>query len=152
MVLLMLQLDGEVTCCVHLEMLLCVNGWEVNSIHEVVQVRFSICEVLRSKLSILDLWVEHLSLSASLSNFTVSLPVKDLSNEVESLLQILVESVKDNFIKVFKSEAISSFTLCTSANLVECAHLFLKDASLVFLECLVFLFLLSELSLQVIDL
>jgi len=58
MVLFVLKLDGEVAGRVHLEVLLRINSWEVNSIHQVIQVRLSVSEVLSGKFAILDVWVD----------------------------------------------------------------------------------------------
>lgn len=82
MVLLMLQLDGEVARRIHLQMLLRIDGWEVNSIHKMVQVRFPEGEVLAGQLTILHLWIKGLGISGSSSDLAVSLPVENSANEV----------------------------------------------------------------------
>lgn len=149
MVLLMLQLDGEVTGVIHLQMLLSIDGWEVNFIHEIVQVRFPVSEVLIGKLTILNLWVEVIGLPRSLSHLAISLPVKYLSNEIQSLLEILVESFKDNSVEVLNRElTIWTTTDSLVRDLVERAHLLLENACLVLLESIDLIVLHLELRLQ----
>lgn len=91
MVLFVLKLDGEVAGRVHLEVLLRINGWEVNSIHQVIQVRLSVSEMLSGKFAILDVWVDLLDIGGSADNLSKPLPVEDLTDEVQSLLEVIVE-------------------------------------------------------------
>jgi hypothetical protein len=86
-----LKLDGEVAGRVHLEVLLRINGWEVNSIHQVIQVRLSVSEMLSGKFAILDVWVDLLDIGGSADNLSKPLPVEDLTDEVQSLLEVIVE-------------------------------------------------------------
>jgi len=130
-------------------MFLRINSWEVNSIHKMVQGGFPVGEVLACELTILDFRIEVLSIGGSLSDLAESLPVENLANEIQSLLEVIVESFEDNVVKVLKAElSLWTLTGCLTLYLVQRAHLFSKDACLVLLESLVLFLLFPELCLQ----
>ena len=114
-ILLVLKLDREVTGGVHLEVLLRVDRRKVDSIHEVVEIGLPVCEVLSGQLAVLNFWVEGLLISCSLGDISETLPVENSADEVKSFLQILVECVKDNFVKVLETELTFRPLACSLA-------------------------------------
>ena len=109
--------------------------------------------MLAGELTILDFWVEVLGLGGSLSDLAESLPVENSTNEVQSFLEVIVESIVDHPVEVLKAElTIWSITGCLAGDLVERGHLLFEDAGLVLLESLVLFFFLLELSFKLNDL
>ena len=109
--------------------------------------------MLGSKLTILNLRVELFGISNSFRDIAESLPIQDFSNEIESLFEIIIEVIKDDFIKILNSElTVIAFSSSLALDLLKSVHLFLKNSCLVFLKCLVLLLFLLELSLQVLNL
>lgn len=47
--------------------------------------------MLSGKFAILDVWVDLLDIGGSADNLSKPLPVEDLTDEVQSLLEVIVE-------------------------------------------------------------
>jgi hypothetical protein len=116
-------------------------------------MRLPVSEVLGGELTILNFWVEVFKLSDTLNLLGKFLPIKNFADEIESLLEILVESVKDDLVKIFKSELTLNNSACSlSGNLVELCHLLFKDSLLVFLERLALILASLKLVLKTVNL
>lgn len=149
MVLLVLELDCEVVRSVHGQVLLRVDSWEVNLVHQKIQSRLSICKVLSSKLTIFNFWVKLVSLQLAPNDSSESWPVVNFLNEIQPLSKILVKLIVDHLIEFVNSKcSFSTLAYSLILDLVQSSHLLRQDACLVILECFDFIIPLPELLVQ----
>lgn len=109
--------------------------------------------MLKSQFTVLYLWLQKVRISGSLSNIAEPLPVQNLAHEIQSLLQVIVELVKDDSVKV-RSLGYLTRLICLLKfiELLKIFLMFIDNAIYVLRIVFVLLLLLLELSLQVIDL